>query len=221
MGRVPQPPLPRPRAVLADLGPLAQLRAGRLGRRFTQLFAGLLLYGMSLAMMLRGGLGLAPWDVLHSGFIRHVPITMGQAMILFSFIALLAWIPLRERPGAATIANAVMVGLAADATLAVLDQPEGVVARAGLMVAGVALNGVATAVYIGAQLGRGPRDGLMTGLHRRTGYSLRAVRTVIELTVVVAGLALGGMLGAGTVVYAFTIGPITQAVLPWVMVKLD
>jgi uncharacterized membrane protein YczE len=199
---------------LTDLGPVAQLRAGRLGRRLTQLYAGLVLYGVSLALMVRGDLGLAPWDVLHSGFIRHVPITLGQAVVLFSFLVLLLWIPLRETPGLGTISNAVVVGLAADATLALLEAPEAWAWRIGLMVAGVALNGLATAMYIGAQLGRGPRDGLMTGLARRTGGSLRLIRTGLEVTVVAVGLLLGGALGVGTVLYALAIGPLTQLMLP-------
>ena len=206
------------RPPLADLGPVAQLRAGRLPRRLVQLYAGLVLYGTSLALMVRAELGLAPWDVLHSGFILHVPITLGQAVILFSVLVLLAWIPLREVPGLGTVSNAIVVGLAADATLAVLDAPEPMAARVGLMLAGIALNGLATAMYIGAQFGRGPRDGLMTGLSRVTGRSLRLVRTGLELGVVLVGLLLGGALGVGTVLYAVLIGPLAQAMLPpWVV----
>lgn len=214
--RAPEPQ----RRSLTDLGPIAQLRAGRLPRRLTQLYAGLVLYGVSLAFMVRGDLGLAPWDVLHSGFIRHVPITLGQAVILFSFVVLLLWIPLREVPGLGTVSNAIVVGLAADATLALLDRPDGVGWRIGLLVAGVLLNGLATAQYIGAQLGRGPRDGLMTGLARTTGRSLRLVRTALEVTVVLIGLLLGGALGLGTVVYALAIGPLTQLMLPFWTVEL-
>jgi uncharacterized membrane protein YczE len=209
------------RRSLTDLGPIAQLRAGRLPRRLTQLYVGLVLYGVSLAMMVRGGLGLAPWDVLHSGFIRHVPITLGQAVILFSFVVLLLWIPLREVPGLGTVSNAIVVGLAADATLALLDRPDAIGWRIALMLAGVLLNGLATALYIGAQLGRGPRDGLMTGLSRRTGGSLRLVRTALEVSVVVIGLLLGGALGIGTVLYAIAIGPLTQWMLPPWIVPLD
>lgn len=171
-------------------------------------------------MMVRGALGLAPWDVLHSGFIRHVPITLGQAVVLFSFLVLLLWIPLREKPGIGTVANAIVVGLAADATLAVLPEPHALWARVALCVGGVVLNGLATALYIGSQFGRGPRDGLMTGLSRRTGWSLRLVRTALEVTVVVLGLLLGGVLGLGTVLYALAIGPLTQLMLPWVLVDL-
>src|SRR6476660_791757 len=209
-----------PRTVLTDLGPLAQLRAGRLARRLPQLYVGLFLYGVSLAMMVRGALGLAPWDVLHSGFISHVPMTLGQAVVLFSFVVLVLWIPLREMPGLGTISNAIVVGLSADATLAVLDRPEAMAGRLGLMVGGVLLCGLASALYIGAQLGRGPRDGLMTGLARRTGLSLRLVRTGLEVAVVLIGLLLGGVLGLGTVVYALAIGPLTQLMLPWFTVDV-
>ena len=210
-----------PRSVLTELGPIAQLRAGRLARRLPQLYVGLFLYGVSLALMVRGALGLAPWDVLHSGFIRHVPMTLGQAVVLFSFVVLVLWIPLREMPGLGTISNAIVVGLSADATMAVLDRPDAMVARIGLMVGGVVLCGLASALYIGAQLGRGPRDGLMTGLARRTGLSLRLVRTGLEVAVVVIGLLLGGVLGVGTVVYALAIGPLTQLMLPWFTVELS
>jgi len=212
---------PRPAPALVDLGPLAQLRAGRLPRRLVQLAVGLWLYGVSLAMMVRGGLGLAPWDVLHSGLIRYVPLSLGQAVILTSFLVLVAWVPLREQPGLGTLANAVLVGIATDATLAVLAHPDALVADLALMAGGVVLCGAATAMYIGAQLGRGPRDGLMTGLHRRTGLSLRLVRTGLEVGVVVLGLLLGGVLGVGTVVFALAIGPLAQALLPVFLVRLD
>jgi uncharacterized membrane protein YczE len=171
--------------------------------------------------MVRGGLGLAPWDVLHSGVIQHVPITLGQAVIALSFVVLVLWVPLRETPGIGTIANAVLVGLAADATLAVLGPAGATWWGMVLLTAGVALNALATAMYIGAQLGRGPRDGLMTGLARRTGASLRLVRTVLEVTVVLVGLVLGGVLGVGTVLYALAIGPLTQRWLRTWIVPVD
>ena len=205
---------------LVDLGPIAQLRAGRLSRRLSQLAVGLVLYGASLAMMVRADLGLAPWDVLHSGLIRHVPLTLGQAVIVMSFVVLVLWIPLREKPGLATVANAIVVGLACDATLAVLDRPGPLLAEIALMVGGVLLCGFATALYIGAQLGRGPRDGLMTGLARRTGLSIRLVRTGLEVSVVLVGLVLGGVLGVGTVVFALAIGPVTQALMPLFVVDV-
>ncbi len=209
-----------PQRVLVDLGPIAQLKAGRLARRVPQLLIGLGLYGASLAMMVRGTLGLAPWDVLHSGFIRHVPMTIGQAVVLFSFVVLLLWIPLREKPGIGTIANAIIIGLAADAVLSLLVEPDALAARVALLMGGVVLNALATALYIGSQFGRGPRDGLMTGLARRTGLSLRLVRTALEVTVVVIGLVLGGVAGLGTVLYALAIGPLAQLMLPWCTVEL-
>lgn len=215
------PTTTRPRtATLTDLGPIAQVRAGRLGRRLPQLLVGLVLYGVSLAMMVRGDLGLAPWDVLHSGLIRHVPLTLGEAVVVMSFVVLVLWIPLRERPGLATIANALVVGFTADATLAVLGRPDVLAERIALMVGGVVLCAFAGAMYMGAQLGRGPRDGLMTGLSRRTGLSLRLVRTGLEVAVVLGGLVLGGVLGLGTVLYALAIGPLTQAFMPTWAVRL-
>ncbi|HEU4811396.1 MAG TPA: hypothetical protein VFT00_04585 [Nocardioides sp.] len=205
---------------LTDLGPIAQLRAGRLGRRLPQLYVGLVLYGVSLALMVRGHLGLAPWDVLHSGLTRYVPLTIGQVLVVVSFLVLLLWIPLRETPGLGTISNAIVIGFAADATLAVLAEPDAMWLRVTMLLSGVALNGLATALYIGSQLGRGPRDGLMTGLHRRTGRSLRLVRTGLELGVVLLGLLLGGVAGIGTLLYALAIGPLTQLLLPLVTVDL-
>jgi uncharacterized membrane protein YczE len=207
-----------PRIVLSDLGPVAQLRAGRIGRRLLQLYAGLLLYGFSIALMVRAHLGLAPWDVLHSGLTGHVPIDIGQALVIVSFVVMLAWIPLREVPGIGTISNALVIGLSTDAFLTLLPPLHSIVVRVGLLAAGIALQGLATAAYIGAQLGRGPRDGLMTGLARRTGRSLRLVRTAMELTVVGIGLLLGGVAGLGTVVYAVSIGPLSQALLPPLLV---
>jgi uncharacterized membrane protein YczE len=208
-------------AGLADLGPIAQLRAGRMARRLPQLYVGLVAYGVSLALMVRGDLGLAPWDVMHSGLAAHLPLTLGQAVVLMSFVVLVAWIPLREVPGLGTISNALVIGFSADATLSLLDRPSMMVLRVLLMLGGILLCGLATALYMGAQLGRGPRDGLMTGLARRTGLSLRLVRTLLELSVVVVGLLLGGHLGVGTILYAFALGPLTQLWLPAFTVRLD
>lgn len=207
--------------MLADLGPIAQVRAGRLGRRLPQLYVGLVAYGVSLALMIRGDLGLAPWDVLHSGLTEYVPLTIGEVVVVMSFVVLLLWIPLREKPGLGTISNAIVVGFSADATLALMDRPDGLAVRVALMVGGIVLCGLATAMYIGAQFGRGPRDGLMTGLARRTGLSLRLVRTALEVTVVVIGLLLGGTLGLGTVLYALAIGPLAQLMLPAWVVRLE
>jgi len=211
----------QPQIALRDLGPIAQLRAGRLGRRLVQLYAGLVLYGFSIALMVRSDLGLAPWDVLHSGLTRWFPIDIGVALVLVSFVVMLAWIPLREMPGVGTISNAIAIGVSTDLFLAVLAAPGTLGLRVVLLVSGILLQGAATAAYIGAQLGRGPRDGLMTGLSRRTGRSLRLVRTAMELTVVAMGLLLGGVAGIGTIVYAVSIGPLSQALLPSMIVAVD
>ncbi len=205
---------------LARLGPVAQLRAGRLPRRLSQLAVGLALYGLTLAMMIRATLGNAPWDVLHQGLAIHLPISIGTAVILMSLVVLLLWIPLRELPGLGTIANAFAVGLTADLALAVLVTPDAWWAKTLLMVGGVVLNALATALYLGSQFGPGPRDGLMTGLHRRTGVSIRLVRTGLEVAVVVVGWVLGGVVGVGTVLYALAIGPLVHVMLPRCIVDL-
>lgn len=219
LGAVTTTAAPQP-IVLSELGPIAQLRAGRLARRLVQLYAGLVLYGFSIALMVRAHLGLAPWDVLHSGLTEHFPIDIGQALVIVSFVVMLAWIPLREIPGLGTISNAIVIGLSADVFLAVISGPDAISLRILLLAAGIGLQGLATAAYIGAQLGRGPRDGLMTGLARRTGRSLRLVRTLMELTVVVIGLLLGGAAGLGTILYAVSIGPLSQALLPPLLVPV-
>lgn len=212
---------PRLRRELQYLGPLAQLRAGRLGRRIPQLVLGLVLYGTSMALLVRGALGVMPWDVLHQGLSRHIPLTFGQVVIVTSMAVLLLWVPLRQPPGLGTILNAVVIGLVVDPALAWLDEPTGLLPRIALMTAGIVLNAAATAMYIGAQLGPGPRDGLMTGLAKSTGRSIRLVRTVIEVAVVALGWLLGGVVGLGTVAYALLIGPLTQAMLPAFIVELD
>lgn len=209
------------RTELATLGPLAQLGAGRLPLRLTWLLVGLALYGASMAMVLRATLGQIPWDVFHVGLGTHLPLSFGLTVVLVGVLLLLLWIPLRQPPGLGTLGNALLIGPAADLTLAVLPTPEDWAPRIGLMVAGIALNGVASAMYIGAQLGPGPRDGLMTGLARTTGWSLRVVRTGLEVTVIVAGVLLGGTLGVATILYALAIGPLTQAFLPYLTVRLD
>ncbi|WP_328947759.1 hypothetical protein OG778_02355 [Streptomyces sp. NBC_00184] len=185
-------------------------RGAHLTRRLIQLYAGLALYGASSALLVVAGLGLEPWGVLHQGLAEHTGISIGAVSIIIGAIVLLLWIPLRQRPGLGTVSNVFAVGLAMDGTLALVPEVHGLVARAGVMVAGIVLNGVATGLYIAARFGPGPRDGLMTGLHRRTGRSIRFVRTAIEIAVVVTGFLLGGSLGAGTVLYALAIGPLAQ-----------
>ena len=154
---------------LANLTPWQQIRSPRMPRRLTQLLVGLVLYGVSMAMMVQSFLGLDPWDVLHFGLARLVPVSFGTIVIITGFAVLLAWIPLRQMPGLGTIANVVVIGLATDWGLSWIERPDELWARSALLVGGVVLNGLAGALYIGAQLGTGPRDGLMTGLSRRTG----------------------------------------------------
>jgi uncharacterized membrane protein YczE len=211
---------PRRVRELARLGPVAQIRAGRLPRRLSQLAVGLGLYGVTLAMLIRATLGNASWDVLHQGMARYLPMSIGTAVIVMSLVVLLFWIPLREMPGLGTIANSFVVGLVADATLGILTGPDVMWQRVLLMVGGVVLNALATALYIGSQFGPGPRDGLMTGLHRRTGLSIRVVRTGLEVTVVAIGWLLGGVVGIGTVLYTLSIGPLVQLMLPRFIVEL-
>lgn len=206
---------------LANLSPMAQLQAGRLARRLTQLMIGLVLYGVSMAMMVRGTLGLDPWDVFHFGVASRLPLSFGGVVIVTSAAVLLLWIPLRQMPGFGTIANSIAIGLATDAALALIVEPSAIAARVGLLLGGVGLNALATALYIGSQFGPGPRDGLMVGLVRRTGWSVRVVRTSLELTVIAVGWLLGGIVGVGTIVYALAIGPLVQLLLPMFIVGLD
>jgi uncharacterized membrane protein YczE len=190
------------------------LRGRALPRRLVQLYVGLVLFGVSMALMVRSDLGVMPWDVLHQGLARHLGGSIGGWSMVIGALVLLGWVPLRERPGLGTVSNVVVIGVAVDAALAVLPDVESWAARAALVISGVALNAVATAAYVGARLGPGPRDGLMTGLVRRTGGSVRLVRTSIEVVVVLAGWALGGTLGIATVLYAVTIGPLVHLLLP-------
>lgn len=189
--------------------------------RLVRLLVGLVLYGVTMAMLVESTLGLDPWDVFHEGVARHVDLTFGQVVIATGAAVLLLWIPLRQRPGIGTVLNVVVIGLAADAGIAIIAQPDDLWLRALLLLGGIVGNGFAGALYIGAALGPGPRDGLWLGLVRRTGRSVRLWRTVIEVTVLSIGFVLGGTVGVGTVLYALTIGPIVQAFLPWVQVDVQ
>ncbi|MET7379097.1 hypothetical protein ABZT08_09730 [Streptomyces sp. NPDC005526] len=186
---------------------------GRLGRRLVQLYAGLALYGASSALLVEAGLGLEPWNVLHQGLSELTGLTIGVVSIVVGAAVLLVWIPLRQRPGLGTVSNVFVVGLAMDGTLALVPEAHSLLVRVPLLLAGVLLNGAATGLYIAADFGPGPRDGLMTGLHRRTGRSIRLMRTVVEVAVVVTGFALGGTAGPGTLLYALAIGPLAQLFL--------
>lgn len=183
--------------------------AARVGR----LVFGLLLYGFTMALMVQAGLGLDPWDVFHQGLTHHLPLSFGQVVIVIGALVLLLWIPLRQRPGVGTIANVFIIGLAADAGIALVPAPDQLWAKAALMTVGVVGNALAGALYIGARLGPGPRDGIWVAVVERTGWSIRAVRTVIEASVLVTGFLLGGTVGVGTVFYALAIGPLIQVFL--------
>jgi uncharacterized membrane protein YczE len=192
--------------------------ADRLARRLGQLLVGLVLYGVSDAMLVLGGLGLDPWDVLHQGLARRTGIPIGTWSIIVGAVVLLMWVPLRQRPGIGTACNVVVIGTVIDIVLAAVPAPHALALRWASLLAGVALNGVATACYIGAGLGPGPRDGLMTGIARR-GHSLRLVRTGIEVSALATGWLLGGTAGIGTVLYAVSIGPLVHLLLPRLTVR--
>lgn len=183
-------------------------------RRLSQLFAGLWLYGASMAMQIRATLGLDPWDVLHEGLTRRTGLSFGAIVAITGVLVLLAWIPLKQKPGIGTIANVVVIAVAVDVTLWMMPAPQELLPRIVLLVLGIVLNAVAFAAYVGSRLGPGPRDGMVTGFCRRTGTSLRLVRTVVELLVLGTGWLLGGTVGIGTILYALGIGPLTQLFLP-------
>jgi uncharacterized membrane protein YczE len=188
-------------------------------RRLVQLYAGLALYGLSMALMYEATLGLDSWDVFHQGLAERTGISFGRITMIVGAVVLLGWIPLRQRPGLGTVSNVIVIGLAVDAGIAALPTPGGLALRITFLVAGIVLCGFATGCYIGADFGPGPRDGLMTGLVRRTGWSIRSTRTLIELTVLTLGWLLGGTVGVGTVLYAVTIGPLVQVFLPMLTVR--
>ncbi|MGW5558613.1 membrane protein YczE [Micromonospora sp. NPDC003944] len=184
-------------------------------RRLVQLYLGLALYGVSMALMIRSQLGLDPWDVFHQGLAKLTGLSFGTVTIGVGALVLLLWIPLRQRPGLGTVSNVVVIGLVVDATLALLPPGGPLSVRIAMLVTGIVANGAATALYLGARLGPGPRDGLMTGyVARRPGRSIRLVRTVIEVTVLALGALLGGTVGVGTVAYALAIGPLAQFFIP-------
>ncbi|WP_329122980.1 YczE/YyaS/YitT family protein [Streptomyces sp. NBC_01353] len=187
-----------------------RLTGRHLTRRLAQLYVGLALYGISSALLVRGGLGLEPWGVLHQGLAERTGLTIGVVSIFVGAIVLILWIPIRQKPGLGTISNVFVIGVAMDGTLALVPEVHGLAARTALLVVGIVLNGMATGLYIAARFGPGPRDGLMTGLHRLTGRSIRLVRTAIEVAVVATGFLLGGSVGVGTVLYALSIGPLAQ-----------
>lgn len=188
-------------------------------RRLIQLYLGLALFGISDGFLVLAGLGLDPWDVFHQGLSHHSPIAIGTWSIIVGAAVLLLWIPLRQLPGLGTISNVILVGAMINVTLAAVPSPVGLVPRFATLIAAVVLNGIATGAYIGAGMGPGPRDGLMTGLAKR-GWSIRVARTSIEITILVAGFLLGGSVGIGTVLYAVSIGPLSHYFIPLLTVPL-
>ncbi|WP_018534890.1 YczE/YyaS/YitT family protein [Streptomyces sp. HmicA12] len=186
----------------------------RPARRLPQLVAGLFLYGFSLALMVRAGLGLAPWSVLNEGLAHRTALSFGTLTNLIGAAVLLLWIPLRQRPTLGTFANILTVGWSSDLALWLLPADPALPARIALLATGILLNGLSIAVYVGARCGPGPRDGLMTGLTATTGRSVRTVRTALEIVVLTAGWLLGGSVGVGTVLYAVSVGPVTQYCMP-------
>lgn len=201
--------LPSPSPTLPAVNP----RPANLAERLVRLFVGLVLFGVGIALQVQSNLGLPAWDVLHQGIARRTPLSIGTATIAVGFLVLLLWIPLRERPGFGTLANAVVVGLTIDATLTVIDPPSALVARWSLLLGGIVVVAIGTGFYIGAQMGPGPRDGLMTGIARR-GPSIRAARTFVEGSALVVGWLLGGTVGVGTIAFTVLIGPLVHFFLP-------
>ena len=189
------------------------VRGENLTRRLIQLNAGLVLFGVGIGLMLRSGLGVPPWDVLHQGLAIQFGLTIGLWSVIVSFALLILWLPLKERFGIGTILNAVIIGLMIDVTAALIPEAINLMMGGLMLTAGILLVGLASGLYIGSNLGPGPRDGLMTGIARR-GPSIRLTRSIIEIVVLVSGWLLGGTFGIGTLAFAFLIGPLVQFFLP-------
>ncbi|OWP22850.1 hypothetical protein CBF90_03385 [Microbacterium sp. AISO3] len=182
--------------------------------RFSQLVVGLILFGIGCAVMVDAGIGLDPWTVFAEGVSKNTGIGIGWVVSITGFLVLLLWIPLRQKPGVGTVANILVVGAAMQFALPLISTPDGWPAQLVMFIAGTILVGVASGIYIGARLGPGPRDGLMTGIHRRWGWPIWAGRLIVEATVLVTGWLLGGTIGLGTVLFAVLIGPIVHVSLP-------
>ena len=193
---------------------MTKLYAEKLARCIT----GLAFFGFGIALFLRANLGLAPWDIFHKGLFKKLDISIGLVIVGVGLLLLLLWIPLRQRPGVGTILNAIEIGLVVNLTKPLIGEPDQLIIRALMVIAGVLVIGLGSALYIGAGLGSGPRDGLMLGLSkyaiRGHQISIRVARTFVELTVMVAGLFLGGSIGVGTLIFMFGIGPLVQLILP-------
>jgi uncharacterized membrane protein YczE len=189
-------------------------------RRIGQLLVGLFLYGIAIALMVRAGIGVSPWDVLTQGVSKQTGLPFGLVTNLIGVAVLLLWIPIRQRPGVGTVLNVLIIGPSAQLGLWLIPQQTSPVIQGLVYTGGLVLLAMATGLYIGARLGPGPRDGLMTGLHKRTGWKIWIVRTAIEVTVLTIGWLLGGQVGIGTVAFALLIGPMVNFTLPWLRVPL-
>jgi uncharacterized membrane protein YczE len=187
-------------------------------RRITQLLVGLFFYGFGIAMMVRAGIGVAPWDVLTQGISLRTGLPFGLVTNLVGVLVLLLWIPIRQKPGLGTVLNVLLIGPSAQFGLWVLPELSDLLIRIVVFSGGLALIAVATGMYIGARFGPGPRDGLMTGIHHRFGWKLWIVRTVIEVIVLTIGWLLGGNVGIGTVAFALLIGPMVHWTIPRLLV---
>ncbi len=231
-----QPPLPQQphQGRCTDLSPSHKASVGKVDltfkaiscdprrmmtRRLVQLYVGLLFYGLSMALLIRADLGLDPWDVFHQGLADRLSLSFGTVVIITGAVVLLLWIPMRQRPGIGTVSNIFVIGLAADLGLWLIPDLQSLTLRVAFLLGGILIIGVASGAYIGAGLGPGPRDGLMTGIVARTGGSVRVVRTGIELSVLAIGWMLGGTVGVGTLLYALAIGPIVHVTLPFFTIR--
>lgn len=189
-----------------------------LARRIGQLLLGLFLYGIGIALMVRAAVGVAPWDVLSQGISLRTGLSFGLITNLIGAAVLLAWIPIRQKPGIGTIANVLLIGPSAQFGLWIIPIIDGLLARVAVFGIGLAVVALATGLYIGARMGPGPRDGLMTGIHRRWGWPIWVARTTVEVTVLTIGWMLGGNVGLGTLAFALLIGPMVHRTIPWLMV---
>ena len=183
--------------------------------RFVQLIAGLWTFGLGAALMVRSQMGLDPWNVFHQGVANLSVFSIGMVSIASGIVVMLLWIPLRQKPGLGTVCNIVLIGVSVDVCMMLIPDIETLPLRAAAMVVGLLLTGIGTAAYIGAGMGTGPRDGLMIGLNRKFGWSVRVSRLLVEVVVLASGWLLGGVVGLGTVVFALCIGPLVQFFLPW------
>jgi uncharacterized membrane protein YczE len=191
-----------------------------LTRRIVRLLVGLFLYGIGISLMVQAGIGVAPWDVLTQGLSHQTGLDFGLLTNIIGGAVLLCWIPIRQRPGFGTLANVLLIGPSAQLGLWILPKQTALGFQVLFLVGGILLIALATGLYIGARMGPGPRDGLMTGIHARTGWKLWIVRTAIEVTVLLIGWALGGTFGPGTIAFALLIGPLVSVTIPWLRVPL-